>query len=67
MLTAASVEVDLVESDPALALPDVSNNPEEEHDREGEIGLEKPFGIVEIAGEGRSDGNEKLRCQCDED
>lgn len=67
MLTAAGVEVDLVEFDPALALPDVSDNPKEEDDREGEIGLEKAFGVIEIAGEWRSDGNEKLRCQCDED
>lgn len=67
MLTTAGVEIDLVDSDEALALPDVTNDPEEEDDGQSEIGFEEALSVVQIAGERRSNGHEELRCQCNED
>lgn len=66
MLTTAGVEVDLVDADEALSLPDVPNGPEEEDDRERKIGLEEALGVVQVAREWRSNGHEELRCQCNE-
>lgn len=67
MLTAASVEIDVGKSDPAFALPDIADSPEEEDDGESEIGLEETFSIVKVAGERRSDSDEELCCQGDDD
>ena len=66
MLTTAGIEVDVGDADESLSLPDVADDPEEEDDREGEVGLEEALGIVQVACEWRSNGHEELRSQCDE-
>ena len=48
-LTAASVNIDLIEGQEGRALPDVTNNPEEDDDGEGKAGLEETLGVVGLA------------------
>jgi hypothetical protein len=58
-LPAAAVNVNLSGSEPALALPEVTAGPEEEHYRKGKVGLEEALGIVETA-TGGCNGHEEL-------
>ena len=67
MVTHATVKVNLIELQEALSLPQISNRPEQQHHREGEVGLEEVFGGTQLGGEGRGDGDEELRREGDED
>jgi hypothetical protein len=58
-LAATAVNVDLRGSEPALALPEITAGPEEEHNGKGKIGLEEALGIVETA-TGRCNGYKEL-------
>ena len=48
-LTTAGVDVHLVCSEPTGALPEVADDPEEDDDGEGEVGLEEALGVTEGA------------------
>ena len=66
MLTHASIKVDLIEFQEALSLPQISDGPEQQHHREGEVSLEEVLGGTKLGGEGRSDGDEELCREGDE-
>ncbi len=67
MLAHASVEIDLVKLQEALSLPQISDSPEQQYHREGEVSLEEVLCGAKLAGEGRSDGYEELSGQRNED
>lgn len=67
VLSAASVDIDLLESEPTLSLPQITATPEEKHDRQGQVRLEESVCIVELGCTGRSDGDVELGCERDED
>jgi hypothetical protein len=58
-LAATAVNVDLRGAEPALALPEVSAGPKEEHNRESKVGLEKALSVIETA-TGGCNGHEEL-------
>ena len=49
---AARIDVDLVDAEPPLALPEVAADPEEEDDGECEVDLEETFDVIEAAVDG---------------
>ena len=55
-LAAASVDIDLISTEPTSALPDEATDPEDDDDGESEISLEETLGIVEAATDG-ADGS----------
>jgi hypothetical protein len=59
-LATACVDVDLGETNPWLALPDPSNDKEEDNNRHGEVGLEEAFSIVNIGSCCGADGDVEL-------
>lgn len=58
-LAAARVDVDVGNLDPALALPDVAADVEEDDDGQRQVLLEEALGVVDAAGS-RGDGGEEL-------
>lgn len=60
-LTTTSIHVHLVCAQPAAPLPEVSDDPEEEHDGKGEVYFEETFGSVKAGlSNGRGDGSVEL-------
>lgn len=60
-LAAVGVDVDVLCAEPALALPQPAAGPEEEHDGQGQVGLEEALGVVDAALDGRDGDVELLR------
>jgi hypothetical protein len=50
VLPPARVNIDLVGAEPAGPLPEVADDPEEDHDGEGEVNLEEGLGILGLDG-----------------
>lgn len=48
-LTTARVDVELVELDPASALPDITSSPEDQDDRDRQHRREESLSVVELA------------------
>jgi len=51
-LATAGVDIDLLGAEPASALPEEATNPEDDDDRESQVGLEEALGIVVAATNG---------------
>ena len=67
MLTTSDIDIDLVEAEETLSLPDVTAGPEEEYDREGEVCLEELLGRSVLVAEGWDDGGDELGDEGDND
>jgi hypothetical protein len=59
-LSPAGVEINLVDAEPSLPLPDVSADPEETDNEEGEVTVEEFVGGSDLLAKGR-DGDVELR------
>lgn len=66
MLTETSVEVNLVDGEPAGSLPDESSDPEDKDDGKGKAGLEKVLGSTSSRLSRGCDGNKDLGSKNDE-
>jgi hypothetical protein len=67
MLSSACVQIDLVDAQEALSLPEIADGPEEQDHRKGKVGLEKILRGGQVAGKGRGDCDEELSREGDED
>lgn len=63
MLTETGVKVDLIDGEPLRLLPEVTDDPEEEDDRNGEAGHEEVLGVTIAWLVGRADGDEELHAK----
>lgn len=63
MLTETGVKVDLINCEPLRTLPEVTNDPEDEDDGNGEAGHEEVLGIAVAWLVWRADGDEELAAQ----
>lgn len=59
-LATASIEINLVNGEPAGALPDEAADPEDDDDGKGQVGLEEALGRVDIGTNG-GNGNVELQ------
>lgn len=66
MLTETSVEINLVNGEPLRALPDIADNPEDKHDRDGKTSHEEVLSVTVTLLEGRADGDVELAAENDE-
>ena len=66
MLTETSVKIDLVNGEPLRSLPEVTDDPEDENDRDGKAGHEEVLGVTVTVLEGRADGDVELGSENDE-
>ena len=60
MFPPSSVKINLVELQRPLSPHEISNSPEEQHDRQSQISFEKVLGGSELGCERRSNGDEEL-------
>lgn len=66
MLTETSVKIDLVDGEPLRSLPEVTDDPEDENDGDGETSHEEVVGITVTFLGGRADGDIELAAENDE-
>lgn len=60
VLTETSVEINLINGEPLRLLPEVADDPEEEHDRNGKAGLEEVLGVTVTCLAWGADGDKDL-------
>lgn len=63
MNSETSVQIDLVNAQPASALPEPATSPEGKDNGDSKALLEEVLGITNSSLPGRSDGNENLSCK----
>jgi hypothetical protein len=66
-LPPSCIKINLIEFQKSLSLPEISDSPEEQHDRQCQVGLEEIFSSSQLGGERRCNGDEELRRGGDED